>query len=293
MQTIKINNDLYSIPGNWNELSLDQLLLVVRLFISGKSKTQILLRTLLYILGLQVLSFKTIPSNNGNNYLFKVSKKKKFLLTDTQLLYLIENTLTFLIGENIDEAKKTKTIYIDTQLTDNLLPSFKIGFTVYYGPSDNLFNLTFKEFILAETYFSNYTQNSDQTSLNKLIATLYRPKSKTYNPHSPDYKGDIREPFNDFLIEMRSKDISKLPMIYKVCITLYYQGSRRWLMKHFPHVFSGSSSKKDPFGYMSLVDSLTGGDVTKTDVVRNSMLYDVMLRLERAAIEFEERKSKT
>ncbi len=108
MNTIKINKAPYYLPSEWNELTKEQLFYIVRLFISGLSRTQILLRTLLKVLGLQAMSFKSVKADDGNAYLFKISKKVKFLLTDTQLLYLIENSLTFLVGETEDKETHSK-----------------------------------------------------------------------------------------------------------------------------------------------------------------------------------------
>ncbi len=49
-------------------------------------------------------------------------------------------------------------------------------------------------------------------------------------------------------------------------------------------------SKHNPLGFLTLVDALTEGDVTRTESVRKSLLYDVMVHLEQTAIKAIEMK---
>jgi len=161
----------------------------------------------------------------------------------------------------------------------------------YYGPSDKLFNITLSEFIHAETNLGRYLKTREIGYLDKLIAILYRPKGN--DPNATDFNGDIRQPFNDHRIDYHARKVHKLMMNVKLSILYFYQGCQQWYQRQFPHVFSPGKKKADNnLGFLNLVDALTGGDVSKTDEIRQSYLMDVMVHLERSAIEYEEMEAK-
>ena len=164
----------------------------------------------------------------------------------------------------------------------------------YYGPADKLFNITLAEYIKAEVFYTNYLKNNDEEQLNKLIAVLYRKRKLFISKKSETYRGDLRRKFNDHLVSLHAKKLNKLPAEVKTAIAIYYEGCRAFLHKQFPGVFksSGTGRQSGVDGMLALVDALTGGDVTKTENVRSSYLYDVMVHLQKAIEAAEEAKEK-
>ena len=137
-----------------------------------------------------------------------------------------------------------------------------------------------------------YIKTKEPEDLDLLVATLYRMRDRSMDESSIDFKGDIREPFNDHLVAARAKKLKNLDTIIKTGILLFYQGCRKFIMKQFPGVFkkgSGESGSPVP-GMLALVDALSGDDVTKTEEVRHSQLYDVLVRLQKGAEQFEKQK---
>lgn len=291
MHEAKINNTVIHYPSEWDELARVHLGAIAGLSLMNLQEMQFKTHLLFHLANIQV--DKTDSARNPENYsemLFKVSIKNGHPAYMSALqMYDLLNGFDFLFKKI--ESKEGISLVLDSHLTKNLIPAFKVGGTTYYGPSDKLFNVSFSEFIHTETNLSRFVRSKEVVHLNKLIAILYRPEDPTSNPGSPDYKGDRRLPFNDHHINDLAEQISKLNHTVKMCIYLFYSGCQWWIQNQFPHVFrQKSKGKDDGLGFLGLVDALTGGDVTKTEDVRKSYLMDVMIHLEQSAIEYEKVK---
>ncbi|MBC8488857.1 MAG: hypothetical protein H8D45_22775 [Bacteroidetes bacterium] len=289
MHTIKINDYKATVPGSWNELNKKQLFIIIRFFLLGLPEADFKLKTILTFLNIKILAKKPVndPADN-NSFLYVLHKNgyKNFLVAPDQLVE-ISNTLDFLFETITDEGEEIRIM--NSHLSVNLLPKFTYKNKTFYGPADKLFNITFAEYIVAETNYLNFLKSKDELDLNKLVVTLYRFKDPEYIPDNVKTKGDPREQFNDHLIGRRAVNISKLNTEIKYAVFMFYKGCRNFIVKQFPAAHKPPKKKSsNNLGFLSLVDALTGGDVTKTDSVRKSYLYDVMVRLEQAAIIIEE-----
>ena len=293
MHEAKINNTVIHYPSEWDELTRVHLGAIAGLSLMNLPEAQLKTHLLFHLSDLQVDKSDSLPNpENYSEELFKVKMKNAppAYLSALQIADLV-NGFDFLFKKI--ESKEGISLVLDSHLTKNLIPAFKVGGTTYYGPSDKLFNISFSEFIHAETNLSRFVRSKEAVHLNKLIAILYRPEDSKCNPGSPDYKGDRRLPFNDHHINDLAEQISKLNHTVKMCIYLFYSGCQWWIQNQFPHVFrQKSKGKDDGLGFLGLVDALTGGDVTKTEEIRNSYLMDVLVHLERSAIEYEKMEEK-
>jgi hypothetical protein len=296
MHALSINNINFQFPSKWDDLNKSQLFDVIKLLLSGLSETEFKLKSFLKLLNLKVAIQK--PAAHGGELLYqlKAKKNKPFFLSDQQL-YELTKGLDFFTKE-VKTELGVSVITPNSELTKNLVPFISHGFRKYYGPADRLFNLKFDEYLLCETNLSNYLKSQSEKDLNKLVATLYRLEDTEYNPEKHTYRGDRREPFNDHLINARALKFRKLSPVIKISVLLYYQGCQKFLEIQFPNAFNPPKKKKsgnNKLGFLGLIDALTEGDVTKTEMIRKSYLYDVMARLESAAlqyIEFENNKPK-
>lgn len=294
MHEVKINNTLIWIPSSWDELNFRYLRLIAGQSYEQYGEMQFKMHLLFLGAGIMVKRTPSLENpldRKEKLYLVNLSDGSTAHLTSDQVTVLA-NLYNFLFKFSEDENGEKK-VSIDSHLTINLVPKFKVNGITYYGPSSKLFNITLSEFIHAETNLSRYVKTKEIQYLDKLIAILYRPQDHKYDPDSPQFNGDRRAPFNDHRIDDRAKKISKLTHNLKICIFLFYTGCQWWYQQQFPHVFSSNGKKPgNNLGFLNLVDSLTAGDVTKLDEVRGSLLMDVMVHMERAAIELEEMKEK-
>lgn len=281
MTVLQLNSIKTWIPNTWDELNRKQLLQIAALTMETLPEYDFKIKALLILTGWKLQPVDYTKKRFG---VYVICQKQKFRLLPWQVAAICRK-LDFLLSET--ETKNGKVIRINSKLTCNLLPYINPGIWYQrlrplYGPSDRLYNLTFGEYLTADNFFRRYVATSDHQFLDKLIATLYRPQDGCYDPDDVTYRGDRRQPFNEFTVEKRCKRVQKLTPETKTAIVLWFNGCLAHIATMFPNVFSGKGSGKDKFGSLTLVDHLTNGDVTKSEAVRKQYLWDVLVHLENA-----------
>lgn len=293
MHTIKINDCIINFPASWDELTRENVFTLVRFLNSSQTEISLKIKILIAFSGLKLWRKDPIRDPKDPKTLLYLLYRKgyePFLVSSAQLMELTV-MLDFLFETVTDKDKEYKII--SSRLTKNPVPDMNFHGSSWPGPSDRLFNITFEEYIFSETNYMNYLKSGDDKDLDKLIATLYRPQDPKWNFNMDHYQGDSRVPFNSHTIDARAKSIKRYPKDAKMAIVLFYQGCKNFLADQFPHVFERSADNKpNPLGFLALVDALTDGDVTKTESVRKSLLYDIMVHLEQTAIKAIEMREK-
>lgn len=282
MHTIQINDYKTEFAEKWDELTKKELLTLMSFFQKKSPESEIKFKVLLLMLNLQVMNSPAIKK--GEETIFKIKPKhfKPFWVTAEQMASLLSylNFLTKIIKKEKEEIR-----ILESKLTKQVMPTFKLYFKKYYGPGDRLFNIIFDEFLEADNHFLKFLQTQDDKELDKLVATLYRKRDRKTKKTNQEFSGDVRQPFNDNLITRNSKKLHKLPREKKLLIFFFYQGCRNFLTINFPAVFSqnGEKSTGRNYGPLSLIDALSGDDVTKNKLIKQTPLYDVLVRLQKAA----------
>ena len=288
MHDITIGNYKGKLPATWDELNRKQLFTVIRLFLKGGELARFRMLLIMRFLKMQLL-----PAKTSGQPAQRVLLKRKVYHLSTIGLTQLANTFGFLT-KNTKNKNGDPLVILNSRLTLNLMPQFRHRCRRYYGPDQKLFNINFDEFLEAMTHYSNFTATGNTDALNKLTATLYRPKDKTIKPGSPQYKGDIRQPFNSALVPLHARRLRYLSFTKKLAAMLFFEGSLNFIDANFPHVLSGKGSGTGPsYGPLSLIDALSGEDVTKNDTIRQTALYDVLVRLENAYVKNENSKQNT
>lgn len=255
----------------WNELTRKQLLYICQLFIAGFDQNTFRLKAFLHLTGVKALPRKIVKDQE---YWQFCKGKEEFWLTSFELTWFL---------------KSVDYLTENCKLTVNLFPSFLIGLRRYWGPCKECRNLSWKEFIHAEGQFFAYNNSKPERKrfyLNMLCAVLYRPERDDYHPMAPDYDGDRRQPFNDFIYPRRAKWFRWLPVVKRYAIYTFYVGCRNAIVEAHPLTFkSGGVSSEAPvspvMGLIQLVTDLNQGDVTKNEQIYNSPAWDVLNLLER------------
>jgi len=193
---------------SWNDLSKEQLLAIIRVLHSAKDPA------------LKVEQLAGIICN----------------VQPHQHLYII-----------FEDARTITQFLLDPQasLTANRIPDIRTGILKrLYGPADRLGNSTFGEFMMADSFCANYISTQKEEWLHKLIACLYRPKKRKYNPASETFDGDIREKFNPNNLQSRLKQIEKLDFELKQAILTYFIGCKNAFAQTYAHLFMPASTGK-------------------------------------------------
>ena len=171
-----------------------------------------------------------------------------------------------------------------------------VNTTLYYGPADELDNLTFYELGVAFTWFEEYLRIQNIDLAIRLIAMLWRPaKPETEDNIMSDYQGDIRRPYanHETTVARRIPIIKALPTGMVQLMLFYFASARQHIIDMHPDIFkapadeNADDASKTDYGRLML--EMAGG-VVNLDAVANQNYANVfadMSRLEQARQERE------
>jgi hypothetical protein len=273
---ITVGKHTFEIP-RWNNLTWAQFYAFTKNISNEKNPALIKVRLLNLFGHFKVITRKRL-AHNGITYTWFTRGNDKVLISDTAV-----NALTEAILGEFFTITPEGNYQLNCTLYKSIIPPFKVGLSRWYGPSDALANITFKEFIHTETNYFKYCETNNLQYLDKLIATLYRPK-KHFNflaRYFNTYNADPRARFNDNLLTSRAKKIDTLDNNIKLAILYFYQGCRKFIINYFPEIFSGggtvSTEAPDTFRmYLQLTDELAKNNPAEKEKIRNELLYDVL-----------------
>ena len=184
-------------------------------------------------------------------------------------------------------------VFGEMTLSKNLIPSFEFGGVDYLGPAGDFSNIRFGEFVMAETYFSQYVDSEMSLSivLDKLIAVLYRPSGlgSEYIDRSVNYRGDKRQKFNSNIVDHQAILFAELDLAIKDGVYLWYLTARERFFSYFKHIFNKrrSSQNKDNttavnWGWYGVFDDLLGEKGRTAESLEDEFVSVTLMSLERA-----------
>lgn len=131
--------------------------------------------------------------------------------------------------EKKEEGKIIKVL--NMVFYNQLLPTIKASGTVFHGPSSALFNTVYGEYSQALTAFLDYSKTGEESHLNTLIATLYRPKKWFYTlrRYFPGFTEDKRRAYNPNLTQHYAKKLKHLAPEVKHAIYLFFASCQHFI----------------------------------------------------------------
>lgn len=273
MHTITIGTHKILIPGCWNELTAEQLIQMAKLINGNIGLEEIKVKMLFIFTGIKVVQQPSVLVD-GKEFFWIRHQKRKFLVSAHSLAHISSPFLNFFTEINENEW------IIKPTITRQLLPIVEVGKVKLHGPADGLSNITFREFIFAETALNQLIAANDTTQLNQLIGILYRPFGKI-KQGTLAYTGDVREKFNDNNMDEQAKLIASMPKELKRAILWYYKGCKQHLSTLFPLVFSeGSATSKSTFEvFMTIVDDIANNQPAEHERILDVLLYSALQSL--------------
>lgn len=175
--------------------------------------------------------------------------------------------------------------------------SFGFQFKAYFaGPADALDNMRFGEWIVADGHFVRYSQTESPEDLDALIAVIYRPRGRgpAYKTDHADYRGDIREKFNDQLLPGRIKNIATISELTKKAIFLWYASCRQQIISQYPDFFPAAVKKSEKQeGWFGLYDDLMGDPkFGGAEKLEDTFIHTVFASVNRSVVKMAELKEK-
>lgn len=209
-------NRTYTVPETWNELTKNQLLTFCRYANALETPEQARVVLLNKMVGIPPVAIaQLLDSASGRTKLAQLT-----------------GLLSFLYEEN------TLTVNLQAALKINRKP----GAPIWYGPADNFTNIRWGEFMVADQYHAAYVRTGDEKMIDYVVATLWRPQRRRYNPDSPTHGGDRREDFNQHTLERRVRTAAKIPSTSKAAAYCFYVGCRTELVTDYQDIFEGEGA---------------------------------------------------
>lgn len=255
MINIRIDNQAYAVPGDWNEMTKEQFIALIRICMDeNRTYIEIQLKFFLYCV------YGSVRTDLGAGlYEIKTRASRHALFADELAAVLMAFDYLF-------EVKADGSRELSPKLVINHFKSVQCGCRFLHGPNDALDNITYDEFVWLQTWQSQLNDNPG--ALDEFINIIYKDRGG-----------------NRSLALVR-----RMSQTAKTGILWFYLGTMHFLEEKFPHVFSGSGNANvNVFdNQQRIIDSLAEGDVTKKMQVRESLLYDALYSMEMAALRIEE-----
>lgn len=131
----------------------------------------------------------------------------------------------------------TNFVFEDKPSIKNHFPILKINRRKHIAPADDLSNLGFGEWCFAHQYYIYYSLTQDRIWLHKLISVIYRPIDPEQKPDSASYSGDLREKFNENLLEKRALDVAAIEGHMQLAVLSWFSIALAEVQSARPHVF--------------------------------------------------------
>jgi hypothetical protein len=273
-------------PSCWDELTNDQFYFIMQNWlkvIDGKINQNEFLVIVLY----NFLGITRSPFNNWKDRrLSKEQLENKF-----SNIWQLTETLTWLFRS--DASGEGNFIYLDYTEIKNRIPEIvNSGEITLVGPADGMIDITFGEYRRAWDYFEAYIAKRNNSDLDRLIATLYRPERYRYEhiKHTPEFDGERREPFNPHLTEHYAELLAEVPFWQKQTIFNWFFNCDKFLKEgelelggktlSFAPLFSRKRNSDDD---METLDENDLGMTSLLFMIAESNLFGNAIQIERTS----------
>lgn len=197
-------------------------------------------------------------------------RRKRYWLTPEEV-NLMADQMDWLLTE------KEKDYCIQPLRTVNPCPKLRIRWHRLAGPDDNLFDITFEQYMYLQTYLDALPD--DPSKMDSLLACLWH----------------TGRAFRIDRLEHDARIIRHLRPDRKAALYWFVLGSIGYLADNYPRVFSGGSGRVQGNVFDSqlrLLDSLAAHDMTKKDEVRRGLFIDALYAMDEQLRIQEEMKEK-
>lgn len=273
MRSVEINGKPIQIPESLEELNQKQYLQYIALVELQRHKLFTIKGDRVEVADINLL----------------VETKVKLLLTILPLSKRASKLISpATIRDLVVEHRLVDFFFNDLSET-NHLPTIKIGwFSKLYGPAKGFHRVSFEEFGMADDAYHEFITTHKPDHLYELVAILYRPKLRSYNPKSYQSNGDPREPFNHLNIDYRKKKIASINIIYLMGILAWFEQNRRLMLLNYAEVFDKKNTNSNGCntGWLNTAMAI-GRGVLNFHQIRKENVYLVFEEMKRLVNEHE------
>ena len=171
------------------------------------------------------------------------------------------------------------------KLTEYLVQGFRHRGRYYTGPPKRIMRIPIVEYVVIVISLIQYKKTGKIDAIDEVIATLYRPVNplSIFGRWRGAWNGDRRMPLNDFTTKRRKKRFATLDVALKMAILKQVSGGVKLLEEKYPLVFAQteeSNGSDDGRGLLNLLFAMSNGvfgDLRKTEMADTT---EVFMKLE-------------
>lgn len=231
---------------------------------------------------------------------------KLLKLKKTVKFYNLKDADREILNDNLNRVVETiDSFYSYTEEDNKLVKKLDLFFIKnmlpdyggLYGPDDALTNCTIFEYKEALSNYNEYMNTSNEDSLNKLIAILYREQhlyklSELFATGKVSKRQPFLHSFKRESLNHRASKVAKWPPHVKLAILLWFGNCVEYVVTgkptidgieiDFSKLFSSknSESSNKGIGMTGIIYSLSeSGVFGNAEATSNTNLYDVLMRL--------------
>lgn len=238
-----------TVPKGWSELTHSNLEYFSRLLLAGVNEVELLTRCFIQFSGLKLLHKDPTLIDDQLYYLFKYQKGSRFLLDVDRFAAMVSK---------IDYLVKEVHFFQNPE---------RIG--RYSGCNSMLYGVSLGEYLVADSYYSDYSLTHNEQSLDNMLAIFYRDRSESWD-----------EGHN---LEKWTRRFKRIPLHRKYIVYLWYTGVKAWLIDKYPYIFSGEANSQlsTPADevVMGMLSSLNDGDITHNPQIKATEVHEVLFEL--------------
>ena len=267
MKQINYGRRSISLPENWNDLTLEQLITLAVYSLRRLSVQELKVSMLL-----STMKVRVMRKSGDDEYRLSFGMLRRAEAISKADVTALADTFSFLIAQ-----REAGVHYINSTLTRDHFPTLRIRGRRLYGPGDILEHLTYEQFVWCQVYLQR--MQTEPKMFTRLLATLW-------------HTGRV---FDASRIERDAQLIARLPVSTQIVMMWIWEGSLSFIQQQYPRIFSGEGGGGGNVfeSQQRIIDALAGGDMTKKDAVRQGYLYDALISMDESLRPREEQKQHT
>lgn len=276
---IQINEQKYPSPAAWNDLTLTQLLTCYQLMMDQRINQ--------IFEGAEQLSWRRIEITRailqlGDELMAQWEQDAgEDFFDEYKQVVLAASAFAFeKVGDEQYQMALTLTKCPYPQLIDEE--------RTYYGPADELDNITIYELGMSFKAFEAFAQTGELKHLHRLLAILYRPgKPDTEANQLSGYQGDRRLPLynHETTIPARMERMARLPQLVSQVILFWFASCRQQIVNSFPNIFKADEGDVQAQGndyswagvILNLADGVVHEEIVSKKNYGTALVYLSML----------------
>ena len=223
MFTVTLDKQSFQVPEGWAEINHERLAQLLHLLYFTPEDSESMHKIIMLALNAKPKKWKELMQKH-----FSPKLGAKVRLKNAAVLHELYRLLNWMQTEPIEKQP---------------FPAVTIDKTTLLLPEEHFLTMSFGELTEAYIHFLVYIRQlvAGNEHLDLLVSTICRPERAEAEKAVPNWNGDARETYNEYIAKKRATLVKHLPEGVKMAILLFFAGNMKRLLEQYK-VFGGESS---------------------------------------------------